>query len=163
MTPGMLLDTSTAMLQRVNLRAQVYVGGDCVQGSRVRGGCSSHRWHLGQRQKFLPTSRGFDAYLGIPFSQDMGLSYWFDCMGDQKPGAKYGVPCNPTPTDPYQPVPVPLLANTTPIAQPAGLYTLAKRCVVRRRHHRPMRLHKRIDRRAILLAPSLLCRRHCSQ
>jgi arylsulfatase A-like enzyme len=46
------------------------------------------KWHLGQQDKFLPTSRGFDSYLGIPFSQDMGLSYWFNCMGDQKPGAK---------------------------------------------------------------------------
>jgi arylsulfatase A len=57
----------------------------------------------------------------------MGLSYWFDCMGGQKPGAKYGTLCNPRPSDPFQPVPVPLLANYTPIAQPAGLYTLAKR------------------------------------
>ena len=39
------------------------------------------KWHLGQRPEFLPPSRGFDSYLGIPYSQDMGLSYWFDCIG----------------------------------------------------------------------------------
>ena len=30
------------------------------------------KWHLGQRPMFLPTARGFDEYLGIPFSDDMG-------------------------------------------------------------------------------------------
>jgi arylsulfatase A len=30
------------------------------------------KWHLGQRQMFLPGSRGFDTYLGIPYSDDMG-------------------------------------------------------------------------------------------
>lgn len=34
------------------------------------------KWHLGQRDEYLPTSRGFDHYLGIPFSQDMGISFW---------------------------------------------------------------------------------------
>lgn len=29
------------------------------------------QWHLGQREQYLPTSHGFDSYLGIPFSQDM--------------------------------------------------------------------------------------------
>jgi hypothetical protein len=37
--------------------------------------------HLGQRDMYLPTSHGFDEYLGIPFSQDMGLSYWYLCNG----------------------------------------------------------------------------------
>ena len=30
------------------------------------------KWHLGQREMFLPASRGFDHYLGIPYSADMG-------------------------------------------------------------------------------------------
>eukprot|EP01065_Artemidia_motanka_P041875 TRINITY_DN5499_c0_g1_i1.p1 TRINITY_DN5499_c0_g1~~TRINITY_DN5499_c0_g1_i1.p1 ORF type:complete len:566 (+),score=200.06 TRINITY_DN5499_c0_g1_i1:84-1700(+) len=30
------------------------------------------KWHLGQRPMFLPASRGFDRYLGIPYSDDMG-------------------------------------------------------------------------------------------
>lgn len=30
------------------------------------------KWHLGQRSAYLPASRGFDEYLGIPYSDDMG-------------------------------------------------------------------------------------------
>ena len=75
---------------------------------------------------YLPTSHGFDSYLGIPFSQDMGLSYWFFCNGPPTADGKPPV-CDPKPTPPFQPTPIPLLSNTTVIAQPAGLYTLAAR------------------------------------
>lgn len=34
---------------------------------------------------------------------------------------------DPSPREPYQPAPIPLLANTSVVAQPAGLYTLASR------------------------------------
>jgi len=30
------------------------------------------KWHLGDQRPFLPTRRGFDYYLGIPYSNDMG-------------------------------------------------------------------------------------------
>jgi arylsulfatase A len=30
------------------------------------------KWHLGQRAAYLPAARGFDEYLGIPYSDDMG-------------------------------------------------------------------------------------------
>lgn len=30
------------------------------------------KWHLGDQSPFLPTHRGFDYYLGIPYSNDMG-------------------------------------------------------------------------------------------
>ena len=30
------------------------------------------KWHLGHIPKFLPTSQGFDSYLGIPYPNDMG-------------------------------------------------------------------------------------------
>ncbi len=30
------------------------------------------KWHLGHKQKFLPTNHGFDTYFGIPYSNDMG-------------------------------------------------------------------------------------------
>lgn len=29
------------------------------------------KWHLGRTEEYLPTSRGFNDYLGIPYSQDM--------------------------------------------------------------------------------------------
>jgi arylsulfatase A len=32
------------------------------------------KWHLGDQPPFLPTRRGFDYYLGIPYSNDMGLA-----------------------------------------------------------------------------------------
>lgn len=34
------------------------------------------KWHLGQRNEYLPLARGFDSYLGIPYSVDMGVSAW---------------------------------------------------------------------------------------
>jgi arylsulfatase A len=32
------------------------------------------KWHLGDQPEFLPTRRGFDYYLGIPYSNDMGAA-----------------------------------------------------------------------------------------
>lgn len=32
------------------------------------------KWHLGDQPEFMPTSQGFDSYLGIPYSNDMGLA-----------------------------------------------------------------------------------------
>ena len=32
-----------------------------------------HSQHLGQQPEYLPTARGFDAFLGLPFSVDDGL------------------------------------------------------------------------------------------
>jgi len=29
------------------------------------------KWHLGRPEQFLPTNRGFDSYLGLPYSNDM--------------------------------------------------------------------------------------------
>lgn len=31
------------------------------------------KWHLGDQAEFLPTRRGFESYLGLPYSNDMGL------------------------------------------------------------------------------------------
>lgn len=30
------------------------------------------KWHLGHKERFLPTNQGFDVYFGIPYSNDMG-------------------------------------------------------------------------------------------
>jgi arylsulfatase A len=37
------------------------------------------KWHLGQRKVYLPGNRGFDFYLGIPFSDDMGIGRQSQC------------------------------------------------------------------------------------
>eukprot|EP00939_MAST-03C_sp_MAST-3C-sp1_P003176 g3176.t1 len=37
------------------------------------------KWHLGQREVYLPAARGFDAYLGIPYSDDMGTGKASSC------------------------------------------------------------------------------------
>jgi arylsulfatase A len=37
------------------------------------------KWHLGQRHVYLPASRGFDEYLGIPYSDDMGRARATKC------------------------------------------------------------------------------------
>lgn len=31
------------------------------------------KWHLGHKERYLPTSHGFDSYFGIPYSNDMSL------------------------------------------------------------------------------------------
>eukprot|EP01052_Picozoa_sp_SAG31_P045726 SAG31_NODE_8470_length_1445_cov_1.942793_2_plen_192_part_00 len=69
------------------------------------------KWHLGQRDMYLPTSRGFDRYLGIPFSQDIGTSFWLPV----------------SPRQPYQPTPLPLLNGTSVLEQPADLFTIAQK------------------------------------
>lgn len=70
------------------------------------------KWHLGQRLQFLPTRHGYDEYFGVPFSADMGTSYW-----------------HPQGLAPAQPTPLPLLNGTTVVDQPAGLATFASRYV----------------------------------
>ncbi len=56
------------------------------------------KWHLGDQPEFLPTQHGFDHYLGLPYSNDMG--------GNAPPGSK-GRP------------PLPLLRDAKVIEAPA--------------------------------------------
>jgi len=37
------------------------------------------KWHLGQRRPYLPGNRGFDYYLGVPYSVDMGAARATPC------------------------------------------------------------------------------------
>lgn len=49
------------------------------------------KWHLGQRLVYLPGNQGFDFYLGIPYSDDMGNAKFTSCPSDlaSKPGYTY--------------------------------------------------------------------------
>ena len=67
------------------------------------------KWHLGDQPEFLPTKHGFDHYLGLPYSNDMG-------PGTNAP--KKGEHQNP---------PVPLLRDQKVIEAPADQDTLTAR------------------------------------
>ncbi|MBM3745502.1 MAG: sulfatase, partial [Acidobacteria bacterium] len=44
---------------------------EILRGRGYATGCIG-KWHLGHHPKFLPTRQGFDYYLGVPYSNDMG-------------------------------------------------------------------------------------------
>eukprot|EP01120_Amphizonella_sp_Union-15-10_P016758 TRINITY_DN9023_c0_g1_i1.p1 TRINITY_DN9023_c0_g1~~TRINITY_DN9023_c0_g1_i1.p1 ORF type:complete len:541 (+),score=80.30 TRINITY_DN9023_c0_g1_i1:52-1623(+) len=88
------------------------------------------KWHLGQREMYLPKNHGFDSYLGIPYSVDMGT------MARE-------TPCDGSPTrivsidntqrkdsylQPFLDIPLPLVtqnvSGTTILEQPLDLTTL---------------------------------------
>lgn len=49
------------------------------------------KWHLGQRARYLPGSRGFDYYLGIPYSDDMGKARATSCnKSEEEVGTDFG-------------------------------------------------------------------------
>jgi arylsulfatase A len=66
------------------------------------------KWHLGDQPEFLPTRHGFDHYLGLPYSNDMGGSGQPDRKGDVRP-------------------PLPLLRDGKVIEAPADQDTLTAR------------------------------------
>uniref|UniRef100_A0A8C3BFD4 Arylsulfatase G n=1 Tax=Cairina moschata TaxID=8855 RepID=A0A8C3BFD4_CAIMO len=87
------------------------------------------KWHLGHHGRHHPTSRGFDYYFGIPYSNDMGCT---DTPGYNVPPCP---PCprhgaaSPSPGDKecYRDVALPLLENLTIIQQPVNLSSLTER------------------------------------
>lgn len=68
------------------------------------------KWHLGQRPQYLPPNRGFDEYLGVPYSMDMG--------------SLDGVHCA---TDTNDTMWLPVMNGTRVAQQPAVLSDLAQR------------------------------------
>jgi arylsulfatase A len=80
------------------------------------------KWHLGQLPEFRPTERGFDSYLGVPYSVDMGCSYHTTtnhttvCSGNITTH-----PCGG----------LPLLDGQTIVEQPTDLTTLTIRYTAR--------------------------------
>ena len=46
---------------------------EVVKAQGYATGCIG-KWHLGDQPEFLPTAQGFDSYMGIPYSNDMGLA-----------------------------------------------------------------------------------------
>jgi arylsulfatase A-like enzyme len=73
------------------------------------------KWHLGQKEEFLPPNHGFDSYMGIPYSVDMGFAYNNRTEGSWSEGNFYG--CTP----------LPFMENTTAVEQPVDLSTVHKR------------------------------------
>nr|XP_020462007.1 arylsulfatase G [Monopterus albus]XP_020462008.1 arylsulfatase G [Monopterus albus] len=90
------------------------------------------KWHLGHNGPYSPTNRGFDYYLGIPYSNDMGCT---DTPGYNLPQC---IPCDEDETQVfrlkrslhegcYSKVGLPLIENISIAEQPLDLWTLTER------------------------------------
>ncbi len=75
------------------------------------------KWHLGDQPEFLPTRRGFDHYLGLPYSNDMG--------GPTEATAKQAARKMDTEAPPRPPLP--LIRDSKVIEAPAVQKTLTAR------------------------------------
>ncbi|XP_068439184.1 arylsulfatase G-like isoform X1 [Clinocottus analis] len=90
------------------------------------------KWHLGHNGPYGPTNRGFDYYLGIPYSNDMGCT---DIPGYNLPQCP---PCDSSVHQVirlkrsahggcYSKVGLPLIENSSIVEQPLDLWTLTER------------------------------------
>jgi len=99
----------------IGLNPQERTIADILKGKGYVTACIG-KWHLGHLPEFLPTSNGFDSYLGIPYSNDMdgvkGKDKNLDRAWRQKD---------------YSPWNVPLMRNEEIIERPADQTTLIKR------------------------------------
>ena len=66
--------------------------------------------HLGATDEYLLSNKGFDSYLGIPYSVDMGFAYNNRTEESWSEGGGY-----------YGCTPLPLMANLTVLEQPVDL------------------------------------------
>uniref|UniRef100_A0A8C4NPQ6 Arylsulfatase G n=1 Tax=Dicentrarchus labrax TaxID=13489 RepID=A0A8C4NPQ6_DICLA len=84
------------------------------------------KWHLGHNGPFGPTNRGFDYYLGIPYSNDMGCT---DIPGynlPQCPPCDSSGPQRSVHGGCYSKVGLPLMENSSIVEQPLDLWTLTE-------------------------------------
>ncbi|XP_034716176.1 arylsulfatase G-like [Etheostoma cragini] len=89
------------------------------------------KWHLGHNGPYAPTNRGFDYYLGIPYSNDMGCT---DLPGYNLPQCPACDSSGPQVTrlkrrahgGCYSKVGLPLIENSSIVEQPLDLWTLAE-------------------------------------
>lgn len=56
---------------KIGLSAKEHTIADLLKKQGYATECIG-KWHVGDQQEFLPTHRGFDHYLGLPYSNDMG-------------------------------------------------------------------------------------------
>ncbi len=66
--PGVLFPAAAA-----GLNPQERTVAEVLKDAGYRTACIG-KWHLGDQPEFLPTAQGFDYYLGIPYSNDMGTA-----------------------------------------------------------------------------------------
>ncbi len=64
--PGVLFPAAA-----VGLHPDEHTVADLLKAAGYATACIG-KWHLGDQPEFLPTQQGFDYYLGIPYSNDMG-------------------------------------------------------------------------------------------
>lgn len=112
------------------------------------------KWHLGDQPPFLPTRQGFDYYLGIPYSNDMGTAQEGSksSLGDPIPHPKRNAPTaagDDTGLKGHSQPPLPLLENEKVIArvkqdEQAGLverYTTAAVKFIKANREKPFFLY----------------------
>ncbi len=66
--PGVLFPAA-----KVGLNPDEQTVAELLKAAGYATGCIG-KWHLGDQPPFLPTRQGFDYYLGIPYSNDMGIA-----------------------------------------------------------------------------------------
>lgn len=72
--PGGLVPTSSYGLNLDEITIAEHLKNEANYSTAIVG-----KWHLGQRKVYLPGNQGFDQYLGIPYSNDMGVGWESSC------------------------------------------------------------------------------------
>ncbi len=81
------------------------------------------KWHLGHLPQYLPTSKGFDYYYGIPYSNDMDFVVPKERRDSWKPADRKKVFEQPS-TEYFN---VPLMRNREVVERPADQSTITRR------------------------------------